>query len=97
MFAIKELRLSCFQYVKFIKFESNSQQTASPNLMLLSCFQYVKFIKFESNSQPLLVVSLSWQRCFQYVKFIKFESNSQRYEYTFSLIIVVFSVPKLKI
>ena len=36
-------------------------------------------------------------RCFQYVKFIKFESNSQRYEYTFSLIIVVFSVPKLKI
>ena len=34
---------------------------------------------------------------FQYVKFIKFESNSQRYEYTFSLIIVVFSVPKLKI
>ena len=41
----------CFQYVKFIKFESNSQRTRYADDTKKSCFQYVKFIKFESNSQ----------------------------------------------
>ena len=72
---------SCFQYVKFIKFESNSQLILSIRLFQISCFQYVKFIKFESNSQHSLnrlsPPSLT-RSCFQYVKFIKFESNSQR-------------------
>ena len=44
-------RLSCFQYVKFIKFESNSQPPLEERKILNCCFQYVKFIKFESNSQ----------------------------------------------
>ena len=67
----------CFQYVKFIKFESNSQRELSVNAVDTSCFQYVKFIKFESNSQPGGKVEQA-QGCFQYVKFIKFESNSQQ-------------------
>ena len=44
-------RESCFQYVKFIKFESNSQLIFVFFKVSLGCFQYVKFIKFESNSQ----------------------------------------------
>ena len=50
--------LCCFQYVKFIKFESNSQLKGRFTDSAESCFQYVnfqyvKFIKFESNSQRL--------------------------------------------
>ena len=44
--------VGCFQYVKFIKFESNSQPKSSVTQLIGGCFQYVKFIKFESNSQP---------------------------------------------
>ena len=43
--------MSCFQYVKFIKFESNSQPNDNVDIVHECCFQYVKFIKFESNSQ----------------------------------------------
>ena len=45
------MRASCFQYVKFIKFESNSQLDFIDIYFPVGCFQYVKFIKFESNSQ----------------------------------------------
>ena len=43
--------LSCFQSVKDIKFESNSQRTFIEVPGITSCFQSVKDIKFESNSQ----------------------------------------------
>ena len=68
----------CFQYVKFIKFESNSQLQIGTDALDNGCFQYVKFIKFESNSQLPVVFITVVVRCFQYVKFIKFESNSQQ-------------------
>ena len=42
----------CFQSVKDIKFESNSQPTPTDNPFIEGCFQSVKDIKFESNSQP---------------------------------------------
>ena len=45
--------IGCFQYVKFIKFESNSQLEIKEDSLDNGCFQYVKFIKFESNSQLL--------------------------------------------
>ena len=51
MFADKKTKVGCFQYVKFIKFESNSQQSPGRTPAAFRCFQYVKFIKFESNSQ----------------------------------------------
>ena len=69
--------VSCFQYVKFIKFESNSQLQSHILHYNACCFQYVKFIKFESNSQLSLLQISHLLGCFQYVKFIKFESNSQ--------------------
>ena len=74
---LADAHIRCFQYVKFIKFESNSQRHHSGNLRIACCFQYVKFIKFESNSQPGRKISAMFRCCFQYVKFIKFESNSQ--------------------
>ena len=46
----------CFQYVKFIKFESNSQLESGMRFHHSCCFQYVKFIKFESNSQLTLTI-----------------------------------------
>ena len=42
----------CFQSVKDIKFESNSQRDYFALEFHLRCFQSVKDIKFESNSQP---------------------------------------------
>ena len=71
-------RMRCFQYVKFIKFESNSQLKTDDYGNSRSCFQYVKFIKFESNSQLSSIYAFFTPSCFQYVKFIKFESNSQQ-------------------
>ena len=44
----------CFQCVKVIKFESNSQLTLTYDNSHISCFQCVKVIKFESNSQRLM-------------------------------------------
>ena len=44
--------LGCFQSVKDIKFESNSQPYRSDDAQNFCCFQSVKDIKFESNSQP---------------------------------------------
>ena len=55
---------SCFQYVKFIKFESNSQHMCYQPITFRSCFQYVKFIKFESNSQRLVRYSVFFQVVF---------------------------------
>ena len=46
---------SCFQSVKDIKFESNSQPAIFDNILKQSCFQSVKDIKFESNSQLLVM------------------------------------------
>ena len=43
---------SCFQSVKDIKFESNSQQVVNDARRYRGCFLSVKDIKFESNSQP---------------------------------------------
>ena len=47
-----QLTDSCFQSVKVIKFESNSQLTPITSERMPGCFQSVKVIKFESNSQP---------------------------------------------
>ena len=80
--SFKFFHLCCFQYVKFIKFESNSQHIPLIYHEKNSCFQYVKFIKFESNSQPGIHESYPDMGCFQYVKFIKFESNSQQNFFT---------------
>ena len=52
--ATKKTKTCCFQYVKFIKFESNSQLDMKLPADWASCFQYVKFIKFESNSQHFI-------------------------------------------
>ena len=41
----------CFQCVKVIKFESNSQRLCKNSEKRVCCFQCVKVIKFESNSQ----------------------------------------------
>ena len=49
-----QLTDSCFQSVKVIKFESNSQLASMTVAMQESCFQSVKVIKFESNSQQNL-------------------------------------------
>ena len=46
------MNLCCFQSVKDIKFESNSQPCLIRSSQEDSCFQSVKDIKFESNSQP---------------------------------------------
>ena len=45
------IRRSCFQSVKDIKFESNSQLSIMMVMQVYRCFQSVKDIKFESNSQ----------------------------------------------
>ena len=87
--------VSCFQYVKFIKFESNSQPFFIYIFAKKSCFQYVKFIKFESNSQLDTVQSAFDDGCFQYVKFIKFESNSQPEYWRPGYLYVVFSMSNL--
>ena len=47
----------CFQSVKDIKFESNSQLQTSYTYFKKRCFQSVKDIKFESNSQHAVSVS----------------------------------------
>ena len=44
----------CFQSVKDIKFESNSQLKDYFAEIVRGCFQSVKDIKFESNSQQFL-------------------------------------------
>ena len=88
-------RLRCFQYVKFIKFESNSQLWFAAFLSEHCCFQYVKFIKFESNSQLYSFCYKIYVSCFQYVKFIKFESNSQLFIAPFGRKKVVFSMSNL--
>ena len=85
----------CFQYVKFIKFESNSQLVITDINIDASCFQYVKFIKFESNSQHEGYKHLVKLGCFQYVKFIKFESNSQLLLLGRMFLTVVFSMSNL--
>ena len=68
---------SCFQSVKDIKFESNSQLKDTYNGNRYGCFQSVKDIKFESNSQHHRHLPHTQESCFQSVKDIKFESNSQ--------------------
>ena len=67
----------CFQNVKVIKFESNSQLASLNKQVSISCFQNVKVIKFESNSQQGAKFTWLEMSCFQNVKVIKFESNSQ--------------------
>ena len=89
------MRHGCFQYVKFIKFESNSQPVSLFICVCACCFQYVKFIKFESNSQPAWACHSFLVGCFQYVKFIKFESNSQLKKFKISTDYVVFSMSNL--
>ena len=60
----------CFQCVKVIKFESNSQQPMLQNVGDQRCFQCVKVIKFESNSQlsstPLCMVTMLFSVCQSY-------------------------------
>ena len=87
--------LSCFQCVKVIKFESNSQQSSCYSNRIVGCFQCVKVIKFESNSQLIVVALAMVICCFQCVKVIKFESNSQRPLAPYLVKHVVFSVSKL--
>ena len=70
-------RSRCFQSVKDIKFESNSQHDGTVLTALGRCFQSVKDIKFESNSQLWKDKDSFREGCFQSVKDIKFESNSQ--------------------
>ncbi len=69
--------IGCFQCVKVIKFESNSQHNYYFSNYADSCFQCVKVIKFESNSQHAPLAQKLNPCCFQCVKVIKFESNSQ--------------------
>ena len=85
----------CFQCVKVIKFESNSQLLFKTSISRLCCFQCVKVIKFESNSQLIGNFTFHLTRCFQCVKVIKFESNSQLSTSDLRSSLVVFSVSKL--
>ena len=49
--------ICCFQSVKDIKFESNSQLISISVGITIGCFRSVKDIKFESNSQHAVSVS----------------------------------------
>ena len=68
--------VNCFQSVKVIKFESNSQQNIKNDNISVDCFQSVKVIKFESNSQQASKDPDKGEYCFQSVKIIKFESSA---------------------
>ena len=85
----------CFQSVKVIKFESNSQQQHPDADRPDNCFQSVKVIKFESNSQLRKEMDKWGGNCFQSVKVIKFESNSQLLSILPYLLHTVFSLSKL--
>ena len=87
--------MCCFQCVKDIKFESNSQLDTRISVFVECCFQCVKDIKFESNSQLRMKIFSFIFCCFQCVKDIKFESNSQLIGVSWYVMEAVSSVSKI--